>query len=175
MRRETVSIVMSVCPSDYNNWAPSGRILNKLDFWVSVEGILISLKSAKNNGHFMWRHTDINGNIWLSYFWNEKCFRKNCIKIKTHFNFKNFFFRKKSCHFWDNANSIVEPDRLQMTIWRMRIACWIAKARNTHRDCVKVIAFPPQKWIHERAAILRYTYVACLDRINWDESKKRQK
>jgi len=30
---------------------------------------------------------------------------------------------------WKN---IVGPDRPQMTIWRMRIACWIPKATNTH-------------------------------------------
>ena len=30
---------------------------------------------------------------------------------------------------WEN---IVEPDRLQMTIWRMRSACRITKATNTH-------------------------------------------
>jgi len=30
---------------------------------------------------------------------------------------------------WKN---IVDPDRTQMTIWRMRIACWIPKATHTH-------------------------------------------
>jgi len=39
---------------------------------------------------------------------------------------------------WKN---IVEPDRLQMTIWRTRIACWIPKAINTHSQCVILIAF----------------------------------
>ena len=29
-----------------------------------------------------------------------------------------------------------------MTIWRMRIACWIPKAKNTHSDYVILIAFP---------------------------------
>ena len=38
-----------------------------------------------------------------------------------------FFFRK-SCCLWENAENVVEPDRLQMAIWRMRIACWIRKA-----------------------------------------------
>jgi hypothetical protein len=28
--------------------------------------------------------------------------------------------------------NIVEPCRLQMTIWYMSIACWIPKATNTH-------------------------------------------
>jgi len=33
-------------------------------------------------------------------------------------------------------NNIVEPHRPQMTIWRMRIACWITKAANTHSEHV---------------------------------------
>ena len=32
---------------------------------------------------------------------------------------------------WKNT---VEPDRQQMTVWRMRIAGWIPKATNTHSD-----------------------------------------
>jgi len=33
----------------------------------------------------------------------------------------------------------------QMTVWRMRIACWIPKATNTHSEYVILIAFPRQK------------------------------
>jgi hypothetical protein len=40
-----------------------------------------------------------------------------------------------------------------MTIWRMRIACSIPKATNTHSAYVIVIDFPPQQ---------RYTYIVCL-------------
>ena len=29
---------------------------------------------------------------------------------------------------------IVEPDSPQMTIWRMRVACWIPRATNTHSE-----------------------------------------
>ena len=58
--------------------------------------------------------------------------------------------------------SIVEPDRPVMTIWRMRIACWIPKATNTHSEYALVIAFPLQQWLHERDSILRYKYIACL-------------
>jgi hypothetical protein len=46
---------------------------------------------------------------------------------------------------------IVELDKPQMTIWRMRIACWIAKATNTHSECVMLIAFPRQQGLRERA------------------------
>jgi hypothetical protein len=57
---------------------------------------------------------------------------------------------------------VVEPERSQMTIRRLRIACWITKATNTHSDCVILIAFPLQQWLHERASMLTYTYIACL-------------
>jgi hypothetical protein len=60
---------------------------------------------------------------------------------------------------WKN---IVEPDRAQMTIWRMRIECWIPKATNTHSKYVILIAFPLQQWLQERASLLRHTCIACL-------------
>ena len=50
---------------------------------------------------------------------------------------------------WKN---VVERDSLQMTKWRMRIACWIPKATNTHSSCVILIAFPLQLWLQERAS-----------------------
>jgi hypothetical protein len=50
-----------------------------------------------------------------------------------------------------------------MTIWRMRIACWIPKATDTNSEYVTIIAFPLQKWLQERASLLRYTQiVSCL-------------
>jgi len=30
------------------------------------------------------------------------------------------------------SKNILDPDRPQMTTWRMRIACWITKATHTH-------------------------------------------
>jgi len=67
--------------------------------------------------------------------------------------------------------NIVEPDRPQMTIWSMTIACWIQKAINTHSEHVILTAFPRQEWLHERASRLRYTYseslVRYLQRYSW--------
>jgi len=34
---------------------------------------------------------------------------------------------------WKN---IVQPDRLQIKIWRMRFACWMPKATNAHSEHV---------------------------------------
>jgi hypothetical protein len=36
------------------------------------------------------------------------------------------------------------------------------KAKNTHSEYVKLIAFALRLWQHERAAVLRYTYISCL-------------
>jgi len=57
---------------------------------------------------------------------------------------------------WKN---IVQPDRPQMTIWRMRIACWIPRVTNKHSVCVILIALPLQQWLYEGASMLRYTYI----------------
>ena len=46
----------------------------------------------------------------------------------------------------------------------MRVACWIPKAAHAHTGCVILIALPLQQWLHERALILRYAYIACLVR-----------
>ena len=61
------------------------------------------------------------------------------------------------------CRNMVVPDGPQ-TIWRMRIACWIRKATNTHSQYVITIAFPLQQWLHERPSVLRYTYITCLVR-----------
>ena len=60
---------------------------------------------------------------------------------------------------WKN---IVERGRTQMAIWRMRIVCWKPKATNTHSEYVILIAFSLQQWLHERAPVLRHTYIVCL-------------
>ena len=60
------------------------------------------------------------------------------------------------------CNDMVQPDRPQMIILRMRFACWIDNATDTHSEGVIPIAFPLQQWLHESASMLRYTYIDCL-------------
>ena len=57
---------------------------------------------------------------------------------------------------------IVERGRPQMTMLRVRTARWVTKGTNTHTDYVMFFAFPLQDWLHERASVLRYTYIVCL-------------
>jgi len=71
---------------------------------------------------------------------------------------------------WKNT---VEPGRPQMTIWRMRIACWTPTAPNTHSEYVILTAFPPQKYLRESASLLCHTFTVCLfiiqmDRVFWE-------
>jgi hypothetical protein len=47
-------------------------------------------------------------------------------------------------------------------IGRLRIACWIPKATNTHSVYAILIAFPLQQWLQEGVSLLCYTYIACL-------------
>jgi hypothetical protein len=63
LRKATISFVISVCPvvclSVWNNSAPIGRILMKLDIWVLVEKFQVLLKSDKNDGYFTWWSFDM--------------------------------------------------------------------------------------------------------------------
>ena len=83
-------------------------------------------------------------------------------EIKTQFIFNNFFFFENLARCYIMRKNIVEPDRSQVTIWRMPIACWIPKATNTHSECVIFIAFPLQQCLHECTSVLRYIYIAYL-------------
>jgi len=75
----------------------------------------------------------------------------------THVIFNNFIipsFPSENCAvyeiMWEN---IVEPDKPQMAIWRLCVACCITKATNTHPEYVILIAFPLQQWLHNRTSI----------------------
>ena len=114
----------------------------------------------KTNIHFY--------HISLIYSYNEKCFRQICREIKTHILVSvSFFFFENRAVFENMCKNIVERGRPQTKIWRIRIVCQITKATytythtHTHSEYVILIAFSPQQWLHERALILRYTYIAC--------------
>ena len=58
--------------------------------------------------------------------------------------------------------SFVKPDKTQMTIWRVHIACWITKSTDTNSVYKLRIAFPLPNCLHESASVLRYTCDASL-------------
>jgi hypothetical protein len=56
-------------------------------------------------------------------------------KIKTHF-LCSITFSRKSCRLWDNVEKYGRARQAtdNNIIWRMRFACWITKAIDTHSD-----------------------------------------
>ena len=56
LRKDTISFVMSVRPSAWNNWAPTERNFVKFDICGFLENLSkkfqVSLKSDKNDGYF---------------------------------------------------------------------------------------------------------------------------
>jgi len=50
------------------------------------------------------------------------------------------------------CENVVQQDRPQVTLWRMRIACWIPKATDTDSQYVTLIDLPRQQ---ERASMIR--------------------
>jgi len=49
-----------------------------------------------------------------------------------------------------------------MTIRRIRIACSITKATNTHLENVKLVPLPLQQLLQEHASVSRITYITCI-------------
>ena len=77
---------------------------------------------------------------------------KSCKEnIHTRFMFNIFSPEKRAVYeMWEKYCT---PDRPQMTVWRMRIRCWIPKSTNTHSEYVILIAFPRQQWMHDSAPV----------------------
>ena len=69
---------------------------------------------------------------------------------------------------------MVQPDRPQTKTRRMRFACQITKATDTHSEYVILIAFPWQQWLREHPSMLRYMYIACLVRNTFRKFQKLQ-
>jgi hypothetical protein len=76
--------------------------------------------------------------------------------------FNNFFFSENRAVYNIFRKNCVERDWPQMTMLRMRIACWIPRATNTQSEYAVSITFPLQQWLHECASTLRNMYIACL-------------
>jgi hypothetical protein len=122
-------------------------------FRKSGEKIHVLLKSDKNNGYFTWRRVCVYDNISLSFYYIEKCFTQK-LQRKSEPTFYVQWLppppeNRAVCRItWKN---MAEPDRSQMTIRRMRFACWITKATHTHSEYAILIAFPWKQCLRESA------------------------
>jgi hypothetical protein len=78
-------------------------------------------------------------------------------KIKTHVLWSiTDLFPRKLWRLWDHVGKCYKSREARdgNIIRRMRIACWINKAKNAHSKLVIFIGFPRRKWLSEPAAML---------------------
>ena len=127
---------LSVCPSTWNNSAPSGRIFIKLNFCLSFyhlskKKIQESLKSDKTVGHSLWgTYVDIWQYMAKFFLEREILQTKVAEKVKTRVLCSiPFFSPPKIVPFTRKIwkKNYVEPDMPQIATWRMSIACWIPR------------------------------------------------
>ena len=83
-------------------------------------------------------------------------------KIKTRILVQYLFFFENLTVYEKMWKNTVEQGGAQLAIWRMRIACWIAKATNTHSGCVTLITFPLQQWLLEPSECYVTLTLSCL-------------
>jgi hypothetical protein len=75
-------------------------------------------------------------------------------KIVRHLSLSWAIYEKT----WKN---MVETEKPQIIIWRMRMVWCVPEATNTHSEYVTLIVFPRQQWLCEHASVLRLQ-VRCL-------------
>jgi hypothetical protein len=157
LRRATISLIMSVCPSIHVEQLGS--------HWFSCHEILylsIFFESLFRKFNFHRNLTRIMGTLhekkctFLSYsahfFLEWDMFQTKVVeKIKTHFMFNNFFFPQNGRHLWDNLEKYCTAGQGTDDCVAHCIACWIPKATDTHSEyiqvdhCIHGWPRPPQK------------------------------
>ena len=107
---------------------------------------------------------------------------KSCRENKnTHFMLSNFFFRKSLFVRYVEKYGRARGAATDVTLWRIRVACWISKATctrprartrararththtHTHTHIRNIFfCFSMTTMIHESASMLRYTTLSCV-------------
>jgi hypothetical protein len=73
-------------------------------------------------------------------------------KIKSQIVRSNKYFENRTVYEIMLKNN-AERGRLQTTIWRMRISCWISQATNTHSEFLFLNAITLQQYLHESTSV----------------------
>ena len=95
------------------------------------------------------------------FFCNENC--------KTHI-LCSITFLLKSCLLCDNAEKYGTAGQAtdDNMVWRMRFACWVNKAIDTHSEYVIPIALSRCEWLRERApGVTLYRVILSLEVPNY--------
>ena len=130
---------MSIRPSAWNNSPPTGEIFMKFDMWLFLQILSRKLRLHYNLPRITdTLHEDLCTFVtsgWIIFRMRYVC-DKSCRKNRNaHLKFNNSL--PKAVPFMrQRVKIVVETDRPQITIWRLRFACWIPKATNTHSHYV---------------------------------------
>jgi hypothetical protein len=92
-------------------------------------------------------------------------------KIKTHILCSVTFFFRISCRLWDKMEIYGRPRQATDNIItrRMRFACWIAKATNTHPEYALLVAFPERQCLRKRASMLCLKVLPFFEGFVWNK------
>ena len=124
-----------VCPSAWNNSAPTERIFMKYEIWVffticQENSSFIKIGQGKKK-YFTWRPLYIFDHMSLSFLTMRNVSNYSCIENQNkYFMFKTRF--SKIVPFMIMWEKFVKPGGSQMKIWRIRIACWVPKTTSKH-------------------------------------------
>ena len=154
-----LSICLSVRIEELGcHWTNCHEIWYLSIFRKFVVKIQVLLKCDKNHGYITWRQyilLIITRSILRMKNVSEKVVEKKQILLSKD------VFRKS--HRWRDMENIWELGRPQITIWHMRIACWIPKAANIFSEYETLFAFPLQKMVVRTCFNDRSTlFVHCL-------------
>ena len=158
--KRTISYVMSVFPFVcMDKW--TGRLSNWEDFHnicIRVSFVVLSrkFKFHKNLTRIMVALHDYlctfmifsRGIVLRMRNLSDRSCREN---QSTHIWGSIIFFPPKIVPFiWDNVGKYGTAGNTTV-IRHMRVACWVAKAANTHSHYIILIAVERQQWLRERA------------------------
>jgi hypothetical protein len=133
LRKATVSFVTSVCPSAWNNSAPTRRVLMKLDIWDFCENLSRKCK-------LRWNPTWITGTLHKERFTFMTIFlwilrirnisNKSCRENQSiQFMLNNLFCENPSVY-EIMSEVLMKGEGPHVTIRHIRVASWISKATS---------------------------------------------
>jgi hypothetical protein len=120
--KATISFVMSVCPSTWNNSAPTGRIFIKFDMWRVFENPLrkfkfhynrTRIKFTSHEDHYTFSKISRSSHLRMKNISDKSCRETR----KTHFMFNNLFCFLENPAVYEMWKNVVKLGRPQMIIY----------------------------------------------------------
>ena len=151
----------SICSPAWHS-SPNWRICFRIYIWILSEYLLRKLKIHWNPTRVARTLREDHYTFWpylTEFFLEWEMFHTKIVqKLKTLILCSMTFYENSTAFFFlDNVGKYYRAEHAtdDNIIRRIRWACWITKATNTHSEYVIIIAFPQQHLLLERALIPR--------------------